>query len=163
KDDSLCEAIERRRRLGSGVTAVDDDGLAQLLGQLELGSEQSPLLDRRGEAMVIVEASLSNRDGKRMGGQGAQLVESLRLWRSGLVRIDSERGNDDAVARLGDAQRCAARFDPGSHGDDSIDAGCTGALDNGCGGLVARVEVRVRVGHAAAVGASMRGNSGAAA
>src|SRR3989442_14335737 len=67
----------------------------------------------------------------------------------------------DAVVLLDDRERLGPRARISSDRDDACHAGFAGARD--CSGwIVERVEMRVGVDHAAAVGASTRGESGAA-
>ncbi len=146
-------------RLVVRFAIVDDDGEAELVGQGELCVEEAPLLLRCGEATDGVEAGLAHRDRLRMSQELAELGEALGLGLPGLVRVDPERGMH-ALVTLGDRERRPARLDAGADRDDSGDAGCLCALDQGRSGLVARVEMRVRVGHAA-VAASIRASSSA--
>ena len=81
---------------------------------------------------------------------------SGRLFR---LRVDPERSMH-AVVLLGDRERRPARIDAGADRDDSRDAGCLCSLDQGRSGFVARVEMRVRIGHAV-VAASIRASSSA--
>ena len=94
-----------------------------------------------------------------MSQELAELGEALGLRLRGLVRVDPQRGMH-ALMTLGDRQRRPARLDAGADRDDSGDAGCLCPLDQGRSRLVARVEMRVRVGHAA-VAASIRASSSA--
>ena len=64
---------------------------------------------------------------------------------------------------LGDRERRAARLDPGPDRDDARHAGLARARDERVARLLARVEVRVGVDHAAASARRSRGKSGAAA
>ena len=71
--------------------------------------------------------------------------------------VDPERG-DDAGVVVGDRQCSSARVDAGADGHHAGHAGRAGALEQLGGRYVAGVEVRVRVGHAAA-DRSMRSSS----
>ena len=141
---------------------MDDDGLAELGGQLELALEELALAVVRRVVAVEVEAGLADRDRALVGEQLAQLVEPRRVGLGGLVRMDPERC-EDAVVPLGDRERLAAGVEARADRDDPVDAGLARARDELVRRLRARVEVRVGVDHAAAVGWSTRGKSGAAA
>ena len=159
EDHRAGERSESSGRLVVRFAIVDDDGEAELVGEGELRVEEAPLLLRSREATDGVEAGLAHRDRLRMSQELAELGEALGLGLPGLMRVDPERGMH-AVVPLGDRERRPTRVDAGADRDDSGDAGCLCALDQGRGGLVARVEMRVRVGHAA-VAASIRASSSA--
>src|SRR5262245_33104727 len=74
--------------------------------------------------------------------------------------VDAERG-EHALVLLGELESGSARVETRSDRDNARDAGGTRTLEQRHR-VIARVEVRVGVDHAAAVGASMRGNSGCA-
>ena len=76
--------------------------------------------------------------------------------------VDSE-GRVDAVVLLGNRERRTARLDACPDCHDARHPCLARASDERFGLLCARVEVRMSVDHAAAVGVSMRGKSGAAA
>ena len=157
QDDGAGEGLERGRGLLVGLTVVDHDGEPALLCELELCVEQAPLLDRRRIPANRVEPGLADRDRLRMGEQLAQLVESSGFGGAGLVRIDAERC-EHAVVRVGDGECGATGLDAGTDGHDPGDSRLVRAPDERRGRLVARVEVRVRVGHAT-VAASIRASS----
>jgi hypothetical protein len=71
------------------------------------------------------------------------------------------RGDRDARLVLRDRQRRARRGEPRPDRHDPLDSRRARSLDRALR-IVERVEMRVRVDHAAAVGASTRGKSGAA-
>ena len=89
----------------------------------------------------------------------AKLVDPFRLGIRRLMRVDAE-SREHTVVRIGERERGAAGLDPGSDRDDPRDSGFARPLDERRGRLGARVEVRVRVGHAGAA-ASIRASSSA--
>ena len=141
------------------IAIVDDDWEAELVGESELRVEEAPLLLGSRETPDGVEASLAHCDRLRMGQELTELGEALGLGLPCLMRVDPERGMH-ALMTLGDRERRPTRLDTGADRDNSGDAGCLCALDQGRSRLVARVEMRVRVGHAA-VAASIRASSSA--
>src|SRR4029450_5930665 len=76
--------------------------------------------------------------------------------------MDAER-SEDALVSPGDGKRLTAGLEPRADGHDPLDPGLAGARHELVCRFRARVEVRVRVDHAAAVGWSTRGKSGVAA
>ena len=106
---------ERRGRLLAGLAAVDDDGLAELVGEGELRVEERRAARTAvASAVVAVEPRLADGDRARMPEQLAQLVDPRRVRRRRLVRIDPERSEDACVrapqsrARRG-TSRCRCR------------------------------------------------------
>ena len=73
--------------------------------------------------------------------------------------IDTQRG-EHPVVLVGDRERRSAGIDAGADGDDPGHPCGKRPLDEGRGRLLARVEVRVRVGHEPAA-ASIRASSSA--
>ena len=84
-----------------------------------------------------------------------ELVESRGLGAARLMRIDPER-REDALLGFGDRERGMTGRDPRADRDDARDADRTGPLDEERGGLVAPVEVGVRVDHARSVAVTPR-------
>ncbi len=159
-----CSA-KRRESFGSLIrrlAAVDDHRKGELIGELELRVEEPALLERRCELANCVEPCLSDGDRFRVREQLAELVKPLCLRRRRLVRIDAESREDLAVL-VGDRERPSARLDAGTDGHDPAHASGERSFDEGRCRLLARVEMRVRVGHAAGAGVSMRGKIGDAA
>lgn len=140
---------------------MNDDGLPELAGELELSREELALEIVRGVVAVEVEPRLADRDGSLVGEQLTKLVEAPGVGVSGLVRVDPERG-EDALLSGGDGERLATGVEPGADRDDPAHAGRSRAGHDHLRRLGAGVEVRVRVDQAAAVGKSTRGKSGAA-
>ena len=97
-----------------------------------------------------------------MAQQLAELADPLRLARRGLVRVDPERGVDP-LSGYGERQGSPARLDSRPDRDDALVTPASRARASAPRGILERVEVRVRVDHAAGAGASIRGKSGAAA
>src|SRR5687768_7093155 len=114
--------------------------------------------------MKVVEPGLAHCDDALVAQQLLELVEPLGLGAARLVWIDAQR-RVDALLALDYRQRAAARIDPRPDGDDAADARLARTGDEVLGRIGARVEVRVRVGHATATagGSSTRGKSGVAA
>ena len=157
QDDRAGKRLERSRSLLVGLTVVDHDGELELIREPELCVEQLPLLDRRRVPANRVEPGLADRDHLRMAEKLAKLVESSGFGRARLVRVDAERG-EHALVRVGDGQCSPTGLDSGADRHDPRDSGLACTLDEDRGRLVARVEVRVRVGHAT-VAASIRASS----
>ena len=156
EDDGAGERREHVRGLGVRLAVVDHDGQPALGGELQLSREEPPLLARARIPANGVEARLAHRDDLRVVEEIAELVEASCIRPGGAVRIDPERG-EDALVRVGECERRPARLDAGPDRDHACHAGRPGALDERGDRPVARVEVRVRVGHAAA--ASIRASS----
>ena len=144
--------------LGVGLAAVNDEWLAELLGEREVRLEKAALVGGLGEVMEAVEPGLPHRDRLRVGEQRAQLVQPPRLGGGRLVRVDPER-RVDAVVRPGERERCPARLDPGPDGHDARHPRRTRSGGERLCRLRARVEVRVRVDHDAAVGGRCAGRA----
>ena len=89
---------------------MDDDRLAQLARQLELGLEQALLPVRRRVVAEEIESRLPHRDRLVVLKQIAQLVDAVRLAPAGLVRVDAER-RERLVMPLGERERRPARLD----------------------------------------------------
>ena len=159
EDDRAAERLERARGLVVGLAVVDHDRELELVRERELRVEQPALLLGGRVPANGVEPGLADGDRLGMREQLAELVDALRLRRRGLMRIDAER-RVDAVVRLGDRERSATRVDPGADRDDPRHAGLARPLDEGRCVLLARVEMRVRVGHCAEA-ASIRSSSSA--
>src|SRR6185295_2690146 len=103
--------------------------------------EQLALPVSRCVVAIEVEPRLPDGDGPRGAEQLTQLVETLRVGLTGLVRVDAERGEDAVFAR-GDRQRFTARVDSGSARDAPPDSDGAGALADHVRRVGARVEVR---------------------
>jgi hypothetical protein len=74
--------------------------------------------------------------------QFPELVEPPRFGRGGLMWVDAQRG-ENAVMLISDRERGPAGLDAGANRDDSHYSCGAGALDEGRGGFLTRVEVRV--------------------
>src|SRR5207237_1272082 len=96
---------------------------------------------------------LADRDRALVCEQLAQFVEALRVRLGGLVRMNAERCPDTVLAPR-DRERLPAGIQPGSDGDDPLHPGLPRPSDEHLRRFHARVEVRVRVRHAAASSAS---------
>ena len=139
-----------QHRLGVVVrrARVDDDGKLRARRPARAGrGKQASLLGLAVGAVVVVEARLADGDRLRVREQLAQLVDAPGFVAPGLVRVDAER-RVDAVVPLGQSQGRAARLDAGADRDDPRHAGRACARDRSRR-VLERVEVRVRVDHAA--------------
>ena len=141
---------------------MDDDGVAELVGEGELRVEERPLLTKRLGSVVAVEPRLADGDRARMLEELAQLLDARRVRRRRLMGIDPER-SEDACVRLRNRERAAARLDARADRDHARHADRFRALEQLAGVCVAPVEMRVGVDHAAGAGSSTRGKSGGAA
>ena len=108
---------------------------------------------------MMIEPDFANGDNPRVFGELTQLLEAIGRCFHGMIRMNPD-DREDVRMRVGNGQCATASFDGRSDGDDPRDAGRVCALDELGRLLVARVEVRVRVGHAVAA-ASMRASSSA--
>jgi hypothetical protein len=151
QDDGARERLERGGGFRGGVARVHHDRLAELGGQFELAIEELALAVVRRVLAVEVEAGLADRDRAFVGEQVAQLVEPRGVGLRGLVGMDPERG-EDAIVPGGDRERLAAGVEARTDRDDPVDAGLERLRDELVRRFCARVEVRVGVDHAAAVG-----------
>ena len=133
-------------------------GLPSSAASASCASKSSLLPVARRVVAVVVEAGLADGDRRSCREQLAQLVEAAGLVAAGLVRVDAERG-EDAFLSLGDVERGAHESMPEPDRDDAVDAGLARAGDDVRGLLCERIEVRMRVDHAAAAAASMRASS----
>src|SRR5581483_1626541 len=138
---------------------VDDDGLAELGGERQLGIEDRALPVARGAVAVEVEAGLADGDRERIGEQLCELVDPVALG-VGLVRMDPEN-REDALVAAGEVEGDPAALDRRPDGQDSRHAGLGRSPNRGLR-ILERIEMRVRVDHAAADDASTRGKSGEA-
>jgi hypothetical protein len=105
-----------------------------------------------------VEACLADGDGLGMGQELGELVDSCGLVAACLVRMNPERG-EDALLAFRDLERRRAGVDPGADSDNAVHAGVAGAGYQDVWRLLAHVEVRVRVDHAALAAACIRCSS----
>ena len=87
-----------------GRPGVDDDGLAELGSQRELGLEETKLRVVRRVVAVVVEPGLADRDRAVVDEQLTELVEPLRVRVSRVVRMDAE-GGVDTVLGVGELER----------------------------------------------------------
>ena len=137
-----------------GGSAVDDDGLAELSGDLHLG-EEGLLLD--GDVgvfeVVVVEADLAYCDAAGVGGEAGELGEGLGGGVVGLLRVDSGGGEDggQVVACYGGREvECLMHLGgvlADADGEDGLHLGRPGAAEDFVAfGGVRGVEVQVRVG-----------------
>src|SRR5215216_714075 len=158
QDDGAVEVPQRPCDVRVGGAAVDHDGLPELLRRREVRLEELPLSVVRRVVAVVVESRFADAD-------GIELTEASQLGRvgvAGLVRVDAE-DRVDALGRRAECGHLAPRGGPRPHLEDPVDARGPGPLDQLLRWLGARVQVRVRVDHAAAAGgASMRGKIGGA-
>ncbi len=99
-----CECVESRL---VGRPGVDDDGLAELGRQRELGLEETQLRVVRRVVAVVVEPGLADGDGAVVGEELTELVEPLRVGFSRVVGVDAE-GGVDTVLGVGELERGAA-------------------------------------------------------
>ena len=180
----VVAALERDRQELGRREAVQDDGARERLSAAAVSSEAARVWTTTGlpssaassscaleelalavvrrVVAVEVEPGLADGDRALVGEQLTQLVEPGRVGLGRLVRVDAERG-EDAVVPSAIASVSRQRVDTRADRDDPVDAGLACARDQLVRRLRARVEVRVGVDHAAAVGWSTRGKSGAAA
>src|SRR3990172_328194 len=93
-----------------------------------------------------VEPGLSDSDCLRMREQLLELAEAASLRRCCLVRVDTESSEYVVVCR-GDGERGLTRLDAGADRDDAHHSCRACAFEERRGRFLARVEVRVRVGH----------------
>ncbi len=146
QDHGAAEARKRSGRLVLRCATVNHDREPELGGERELRLEQPALVGRRCELANRVESGLADGDRLRVLQQLAQLVEPPRIRRCGLVRIDAE-SREYTFVLLREHERGARRLDSRPDRHDPRDSRLQPALDRRCR-LLARVEVRVRVGHA---------------
>ena len=147
QDDGAGESGERVESRPVGRPGVDDDGLAELGRQRELGLEETQLRVARRVVAVVVEPGLADRDGAVVGEQLTELVEPLRVGVSRVVRVDAEGGVDTVLgARRARARRGTSRSSVPTV-IDALDAGGPGPLEHHRGRIGAGVEMRVGVNH----------------
>ena len=158
EDDGAVEVAERPGDIRVGCAAVDDDRLAELLGDREVRLEELALRIVRRVVAVVVEARLAHGDRIELAKR-LELRRALRPPRScgWMPRI----GKTPSVATP-KSTTSAPAVGPGADLEDPVDARLPGAVDQLLGRVCARVQVRMRVDHAAAAGASTRGKSGGA-
>ena len=111
EDDLPLEPGEHRGRLGVGGAGMDDDGLAEVVGERELALEQVELAIARGVVAVEVEAGLAHGDRPRVCEELAQLVEALRIVAARRVGMDAE-DRPDALVPVGERRGRSARRRP---------------------------------------------------
>ena len=157
EDHGAFEVAERPGDVGIGGPTVDDDRLAELLGEREVGLEELPLRVVRRVVAVVVQPGLA--DGDRI--EISEPAELRRVGLAGLVGMDPENREHSLVQRA-EVHHLPPRFRPGADLEDAVDSSLAGSGDQLHRRFRARVQVRVRVDHAAAAGASTRGKSGCA-
>ena len=89
---------ERSGRRLVGLAVVDDDRKPELLGEREVGVEETTLLLGRREPPHGVETGLPDGDRLRMRRSSRSSSMRPRLGLGGLVRMDPERRVDPGVA-----------------------------------------------------------------
>src|SRR5947207_2003434 len=94
---------ERSERVHVGGTGVDHDRLPELLRELELLREKTPLCVARRVVAEPVEARLADGDRFRVREQLAQRADVLVRRVARLVRMKPEN-REDAVVSLGEEQ-----------------------------------------------------------
>ena len=146
EDDAAVVARERVERVGVGGARVDHDRLLEFRRDREHLLEQAELRVARRVVAEPVEAGLADRDRLRMAEQLAHLGDVGVGRPAGLVRVNAEDG-EDAVVRVGELEGAAAAGGRRADSEDAVDACFGGAGDDGCGIVVERVEVGVRVDH----------------
>jgi hypothetical protein len=113
-----------------GITAMNDDGSAELARQLQL-PDQYLLLDLAwGMIVVLIQTDLSDGYHLRIQQQIAQPLEVAFRGLGGIVRMNPRRGVDPGITggnRRGGAQVPDAG--PTSHGQDVCHAGSPCAFD----------------------------------
>ena len=72
--EPLRLAGQRGDRVRLGRARVDDERLAELAREPDVGGERALLVGARRVVAVVVEAGLADRDAARVAGQRAQLV-----------------------------------------------------------------------------------------
>src|SRR5581483_6891633 len=122
--------------------------------------EKSPLPVSRRVVAKEVEPRLADGDDRAVPEHRLQLFQALRVRAGGLVRVDAENAGNVLVLPR-DLEHGPAGVDAGADREHAGHAGRPSAVEENVGRLLARVEMRVRVDHAAA-GASRRGKSGGA-
>jgi hypothetical protein len=104
---ALAAGAEERERVILGSAGVDDDGLVDRAGQVELGGERSRLVDLRRPVPVVVEARLADRHAALVGSEGLELGEVGVVEAGRRVGVAAD-GDRDLGEVLGDRQRGAA-------------------------------------------------------
>jgi len=132
-------------------TASPEDQRRAFIGQIEVAKELGlPIViharDKDGESAAIDEifATLDAR------ADGATVI--LHCFSAPRKVAEAAERGEDTVVPAGDRERLAAGLETRPDRDDPVDSGCECPRDELVRRLRARVEVRVGVGHAAAVG-----------
>ena len=107
---------------------------------------------------VEVEPGLADGDGARVREALARARRAARVVAARSVWMDAE-DRADAVVPVGELQRGRRPVDGRRDGEDPFDAGLARASDQDVGRVLARVEVRVRVDHAAVEACRIRSSS----
>ena len=141
----------KRRRISAVSRAASRQwmttGFSSSAASARWDSKSSTLVGRRCVSAEAVETRLPHRHGAGMAEQLPHLVEPAGLGAARLVRVDPERGHD-ALLPLGDGERAPTGVHAGADRDHPRDAGLARPRDR-TRRIVERIEMRVRVGHAA--------------
>jgi hypothetical protein len=103
-DDGAGEAAEHVGGVRFRVARVDDDRLAELGRDFELGLEEVALPVAGSPVAEVVEPGLPHRDRFVVLQQLAELVDPTRLGVVRLVRVDAEHG-EHLFVELGELER----------------------------------------------------------
>ena len=147
QDDGAGESRERVESRPVGRPGVDDDGLAELGSQRELGLEETKLRVVRRVVAVVVEPGLADGDRALVRRAASRSSSSRsRVGSSRVMRMDAE-GGENTVSRIGELERRAAGVDRRPDGDHALDARGAGSFENRRGGIGAGVQMRMGVNH----------------
>ena len=124
--------------------------------QLPLEQVELPVVGR--VVAVEVEPGLADGDRARVREALAELVEPLGVVAARSVWMDAE-DRPDPVVPVGELQRGRRRVDGRRDGKDPFDTGLARARNQDVRRVLARVEVRVRVDHAAVEACRIRSSS----
>ena len=129
-------------RLAGRLPGVDDQRLAELRGQRDLGGEGALLVAVGGVVAVEVQARLADRQAAVVGRQRPQLGEVGVVEAAGGVGVPADRGVDLGEV-LGRGQRRAAGGAVDADREDARHAGLLGRRHELGVGRLAEVEVGV--------------------
>ena len=93
--EALRVAGERGDRVVLGRARVDDERLAELARELDVGGERALLVGARRVVAVVVEAGLADRAAARVARELAQLVGDRVVVAGGAVGVVADRGEPD--------------------------------------------------------------------
>jgi hypothetical protein len=139
---ALGFAGQHRQSVVVGLAGVDDQRHAEFARQPDLGDERTHLGFGPSVLAEVVQAALADRDDLGVMGELTDPLVVAAREAVRVVGVDPDR-RVHLLEFLGQLDGPLARRTAAADGDDALDAGLDGLLDQVRGGLVARRQVGV--------------------